>query len=83
MAGYRGQWSMLAAAVLGGYGLGQLSSSTVQLAGIASVALAIIVGTIRHSRIQASRRWRAALDAYADRAVARQRRRIQQNARVA
>ena len=83
MASHRGQWGMLAAVALGGYGLGQLSNSTVQLAVMASVALAIIVGTIWHSRIQASRRWRAALDAYADRAVARQRRRIPSSARVA
>jgi hypothetical protein len=71
---------MSAAAGLGGYGLGQVSDSTTQLSIVAIVALAVIVGSIRHSRIQAARRWRAALDVYADRALARGRRRLPQNA---
>jgi len=83
MASNSWQWAMLATAALGGYGLGQVPDSTAQLSVIAIVALAVIMGAIRHARMQASRRWRAALDVYADRALARQRRRIPQNARVA
>jgi hypothetical protein len=76
-------WGVLAAVAVGGFGLGRLPDPVVQLTASLILAVAALGALVWWSRAQATRRWRAALDAYADRAVARQRRSLPRNPRVA
>jgi hypothetical protein len=83
MARNRTHWGLLAAAAIGGFGLGRLQDPAVQLSAGLVLAAAAVVGFVWRSRVQAARRWRAALDAYADRTLARQQHHLPRNARVA
>jgi hypothetical protein len=83
MASNRSQWIVLAATAAGGFGLGRLSNPAVLLVAVLIVALAAAVGIIWRSRVQSARRWRAALDAYADRTLDQRHHRFPRNARVA
>jgi hypothetical protein len=83
MASNRSQWIVLAATAAGGFGLGRLSDPSAQLVAYLMVAFAAAVAVVWRSRVQAARRWRAALDVYADRALARQQHHLPRNARVA
>ena len=76
-------WGVLAAVALGGFGLGRLQDPTLQLSAGLVFAAAALVGIVWRSRVQAARRWRAALDAYADQTLAQQHHRLTRNTRVA
>jgi len=76
MASNRIRWGVLAAVALGGFAIGRMPDPIAPVAAISVLGVAAIGGLIWRSRAQATRRWRAALDAYADRALARQRRRV-------
>jgi hypothetical protein len=69
------RWSMLAVVVaIAGFWLWQAFEDPVQEVAALALVLTAVVGAVWLSRLQAARRQRAALDAYAERALARERR---------
>ena len=69
------RWIVLAAAAVASYWLWQASEHPLQFLAAPGVALAAVVGVLWQSRVQATRRWHAALDAYAERTHGHKRRR--------
>jgi hypothetical protein len=68
-------WSgylVLAVGALAGAWLWQAPDDPVQVLAALTLALAAVVGIFWHSRAQHARRWRTALDAYAERSLARE-----------
>jgi hypothetical protein len=76
MAKNRLRWAVLAVVLAAaGYWLWHRSEHPVQVLAVLALALTAVAGAYWQSRVEAARRRRTALDAYAERALARERRR--------
>ena len=62
-----------AAFLMSGFWLWRAPDDPVQVVAALLLALAAVAGVLWHAHIQRGRRWRTALDAYAERSLARER----------
>ncbi len=62
-----------AAVAVSGFWLWRAPEDPVQVLAALALALAAVVGVLWHAHVQRGRRWRTALDAYAERSLAQER----------